>query len=110
MRLPCAEEAIVTRKKIEHYLLCFDHPTGRFKAEFFSGYGFSVDSWNVLADALTRHATAHDVAELVDSAFGTKYIIEGSLDAPDGRRPFVRVVWFVERGETAPRLVTAYPC
>ena len=96
MRLPCAEEVIVTRKKIEQYLLCFDHPTGRFKAEFFA--------------ALRRHATAHDVAEVVDSAFGTKYITEGLLDAPDGRHPFVRVVWFVERGETAPRLVTAYPC
>ncbi len=37
-----------------------------------------------------------------------KYILEGPLSAPDGRRPRVRTIWFAANGETTLRLVTAY--
>ena len=66
----------------------------------------------MLADALQRHAAEHDVVATEMTPFGTTYTIEGGLRAPDGRMPLVRVVWFIETGETgetAPRLVTAYP-
>ena len=110
MKLPDLGNAVVSREKVEGYLLSFAHRTGRFKAQFFADLEFSPDSWEVLADALKRHAAAYEVAESQDTEFGTRYIIEGALETPDGRAPGVRVVWFVERGETAPRLVTAYPC
>ena len=35
--------------------------------------------------------------------------VEGELPAPDGRRPRVRTVWQVDKGQIAPRLITAYP-
>ncbi|HUF46630.1 MAG TPA: hypothetical protein VMM93_02380, partial [Vicinamibacterales bacterium] len=35
--------------------------------------------------------------------------LSGKLIAPDGRTPLVRSVWFIERGEDVPRLVTAFP-
>ena len=38
-----------------------------------------------------------------------KYILEGTLAAPDGRVPHLRTVWFVTAGEVFPQLVTAYP-
>ena len=38
-----------------------------------------------------------------------RYIIEGELDAPDGRKPIVRVVWFIKTETDVPRLATAYP-
>jgi hypothetical protein len=63
----------------------------------------------VFAAALRRHAAEHAVVETEDTPFGTSYVVEGALAAPDGRMPRVRVIWFVERGETIPRLVTAYP-
>lgn len=109
MKVPNLESAKVPPEKIEGYLLSFMHPTGRSKAEFFSRFGFSADSWKVLADALLRHVAAHEVGKVKDSAFGTKYIVDGPLDAPDGRRPVIRAVWFVERGESTPRFVTAHP-
>ena len=109
MKLPHAAEAVVPQGKIADYLLSFEHPAGRFKASFFARFGFTGASWQTLARALTRHAEEHEIAESDDTAFGTRYAVDGALDAPDGRRPWVRVVWFVERGATAPRLVTAYP-
>jgi hypothetical protein len=39
----------------------------------------------------------------------TNYTIEGVLETPDGRNPYVRTVWTVEIGSDAPRFVTAYP-
>ena len=33
----------------------------------------------------------------------------GALSAPDGRSAQIRTVWQLDRGELAPRLITAYP-
>ena len=107
--MPGLEQAVVPREKVEGYLLSFTHRTGRSKAEFFSRFGFMAGSWEELARALVRHAAANEVAKTEDSAFGKRYIIEGPLDAPDGRSPLLRSVWFVEQGQTAPHFVTAYP-
>jgi hypothetical protein len=109
MKLPNHEQAIVPQRKITDYLLSSTHRDGRSKAAFFSRFGFSVEGWDVLAAALRRHAAEHPVVETEHTPFGTRYVVEGGLTAPDGRTPRVRVVWFIERGETIPRLVTAYP-
>ena len=44
-----------------------------------------------------------------DSPFGRRYIVDGALAAPDGRKLRVRVIWFIETSEDVPHLVTAYP-
>ena len=109
MRLPNREKTSVPREKIVDYLLSFVHKDGRAKAEFFTRFGFASESWEVLADALKSHAATHDVKKQEASPFGMRYIIEGELDAPDGRKPIVRVVWFIETETDVPRLATAYP-
>jgi hypothetical protein len=58
---------------------------------------------------LLTHAVTGDVVSASETAFGRKYLVQGPLSAPDGRRPNICSVWFVEIGEHAPRLVTAYP-
>jgi hypothetical protein len=44
-----------------------------------------------------------------ETGFGPRYEVEGKLHAPDGRSPLIRSVWQLDRGEVAPRLITAYP-
>lgn len=107
--LPHADRAVVPEHKVTGYLLSEAHPDGRGKARFFSGYGFSALEWQSLAAALRRHAEDHPVAEIVETAFGVRYVVDASLQAPDGRKPEVRTVWFIEREGASPRLVTAYP-
>ena len=109
MKLPNRNSSIVPQAKLTEYLLSASHPYGRHKAAFFMRFGFSRDSWEVLASALLTHASEHDVAAADDTHFGTRYTLEGRLRAPDGRTPIVRVVWFVEKGDDRPRLVTVYP-
>jgi len=36
-------------------------------------------------------------------------VIEGPLQAAEGRRPNLRSIWFIDTGMQTPRLVTAYP-
>jgi hypothetical protein len=109
MKLPNHLQAIVPERKVTEYLLSFTHPDGKAKAQFFVALGFVLDDWEVLAHALQAHAAVHEVAKVEQSPFGTRFVIEGQLTAPDGRRPQVRSVWFIDTGATIPRLVTAYP-
>ena len=91
------------------YLLSTSQVYGRHKAVFFPRFGFSVDAGEILARALREHASEHEVTAIEDSLFGRRYIVDGELSAADGRRPRVRVIWFMETGEDTPHLVTAYP-
>lgn len=109
MKLPHLAGAVVPEKKITAYLLSETHRDGRHKAVFFLRFGFAADSWETLAEALREHAADHEVAQIEDSPFGTRYVVEGIMKAPDGRTPAIRSVWFIETGEDTPRLVTAYP-
>ena len=109
MHLPQFEQVIIPQRKLTEYLLSRTHRDGRSKATFFESFGFTIEAWEVLADALRRHAAEHDVVTTEETPFGMSYTVEGALLAPDGRQPLVRVVWFIETGEAIPRLVTAYP-
>jgi hypothetical protein len=107
--LPQAHLAVVEERKITEYLLAPGHPAGRAKAAFFLRCGFRHADWTNLRDALRSHARSARVRSVIETEFGVKYILEGSLVAPNGRRPRIRAVWFVANGEPSPRLVTAYP-
>jgi len=108
-QLPLVSKALVPRKKIVGYLLSQSHSSGRDKAVFFEHFGFTLTSWETLAQALLQHATQHEIAKQEASPFGIRYVIEGPLQTPSGRIPQVRSVWFIETGEEAPHFVTAYP-
>ena len=109
MKLPHHESAVVPQTKITGYLLSPTHRDGRSKADFFTRFGFSADSWEELATALLRHAADHEVTRVEDSPFGTRYVVEGTMPAPDGRAPAICSIWFIETGEQIPQFVTAYP-
>jgi hypothetical protein len=109
MILPGAQPAEITEDKIKGYLLNPDHPDGATKARFFATMGFATETWLVLAEALRRLASATEVAKRIETGYGTKYIVDGLLETPSGRKPLVRTVWIVDRGREIARLVTAYP-
>jgi hypothetical protein len=108
-KLPNASRAEVSSDKILGYLLCLDHPDGISKARFFIRFGFTREDWVALADALKQHGRTHAVTNVVESAYGWRYIVEGEITTPDGRNPKIRTVWVVEKGRDVPRLITAHP-
>jgi hypothetical protein len=109
MELPNLELAEVSREKILEYLLNPLHPTGTGKSKFFISLGYSDQQWQHLAEALRNIAQHSPISQTVESVHGWKYIIDGTVDAPNGTSASVRTVWIIDRGAVAPRLVTAYP-
>lgn len=79
------------------------------KAQFFLRHGFSVEKWPNLAAALRQHASENDLTQREPTPLGERFVIDGPLELPDRSISLVRVVWFIETGETLPRLATAYP-
>ena len=109
MLLPNRDRAHVDRNKVTDYLLSLSHPDGSSKAEFFMSFGFKVEEWNILANALRTVGTSNPVVTTVESGYGVRYTVDGNMETPDSRNPSVRTVWFLESGKSAPRLITAYP-
>jgi len=109
MKLPHGDRLEIPQAKVVQYLLSSTHRAGRGKAGFFSAFGFQMSAWEVLADALRQQARDNLVTLSEGTPFGTRYIVEGPLVAPNGRQLQVRTVWFIDEGGQAPRFVTAYP-
>ena len=109
MKLPNVDQALVPEAKITRYLLDLTSPKGKSKAVFFRAFGFTIEQWQMMADALKQHAAAYEVASTEADEHGTRYVIEGALNTPDGRNPQVRAVWIIREDETEPSFVSAYP-
>lgn len=109
MKLPNAHLTIVDREKIVDYLLNPAHSDNGGKAKFFWGLGFTVEQWQVFAEALRTLARSFPVMERVESPHGIKYIVIGRIETASGRSQGVRTVWIMDKGNDNPRLVTAYP-
>lgn len=107
MELPFLERLRVDEAKIIGYLL--SQANGHGKAVFFSGFGFRVENWQELADAIKAQAGDNPVAAAVDSLYGIRYSVDGELQTPSGRRPRIRTVWILESGSEEPRFITAHP-
>jgi hypothetical protein len=108
-RLPNAADARLPLSKPTDCLLSLSHPVGRAKAGFFRRLGYDESAVLELERGLIAIATSRPVSESVTSSHGTKYIVDGVLNAPGGTRVWVRTVWIVEAGEDHPRFVAAYP-
>lgn len=105
MKLPNAHLSIVEREKISDYLLNPAHPENGGKAAFFAALGFDREDWQKLAATFQ----GVDVSKTMASPHGQKYVLDGRIESPSGKTPVVRTIWIVDRGQDAPRLVTAYP-
>ena len=108
-KLPNGDRAIVPEMKITRYLLDLTSKQGKSKAQFFIAFGFTMEAWEVLADALRSHAVTYDIAATRETPYGVHYVIEGALETPDGRNPIIKTVWKILDDEQIPSFVTAYP-
>lgn len=109
MKIPHREKAYIPSPKLHNYLLSKVHSIGKWKAGFFLSLGFDVTNVNELERHLIAIAHSVEVREVIPSAHGTKYVIDGLLQALDGRSVQVRTVWIIDVGEDRPRFVIAYP-
>jgi hypothetical protein len=109
MRLPNSRSIRIEKQKIVEYLLNPTHRYGASKARFFAQFGFGLDNWEILAEALRDHARKSHAVLRMDTPFGPRFAVDGVLETPSGERPRVRSVWQMDVGETSARLITVYP-
>ena len=109
MELPNRFEAFIPPQKLVGYLLSSTHAVGKGKAKFFRHFGFNELHADWLNDELLIVAHTATPIRTTTTPFGTKYVIDGTIDTPDGIMINVRTVWIIEEGEPRPRFVTAYP-
>ena len=103
------DDAIVPERKLTEYLLAPDHPVGGSKALLLHGAGFRSSDPGALAVALVDLAREGTIVGRTASDHGMKWIIDGRLRTPSGRRPTWRTVWMIGLGTAVPRFITAYP-
>jgi len=108
-RLPGIDVAIVGDAKLTDDLLNPTHPRGAAKARFLAGFGFALERLDEARQAFLRHARQNEMSASQLNRFGTIFEIEGPLPSPDGRNPRVRLVWMIDQGQSAPRLITMVP-
>ncbi len=109
MYLPNREKAYISKEKIANYLLSFSHPIGKHKAAFFTTVGFDITKPGTLIEVLEELAKETNVTKAVSTNFGTKYILDGYIQAPNNRIYLLRTVWMMENKADTAYLVTAYP-
>jgi len=78
---------------------------------FFALLGYSREDPERLMKDLRDVAEHGEVVSGAESVHGEKYVVDGSLSVhtQERRQWSIRTVWIIDRGEDAPRLVTAYP-
>lgn len=108
MRLP-ARDAIIRPDKLRDYLLSVAHPDGRGKAEYLGRLGYSQDTAGQLDAGLREQILCLDAQPGRPSPYGQKYEILGPLTGPNRSTAWVRTIWIILTGQTAPRLVTIIP-
>lgn len=107
--LPKADQAHIDDRKITEYLLSPDHQNGKHKAAFLRLFGFELSAWHLLRDALLKHALDNEAIFGETTPYGPTYEVSGPLSSPDGRNPFVLVIWMFRTGEEFPRLAAVVP-
>ena len=108
MELPNRQQVQIGRRKVTGYLLAVAHPVGGAKARYFESRGYSIDAPEQLEGTLQQVAAEGTVTKEEATEFGKKYVVEGSVVAPDGNPLMLATVWIVD-DEGVPVLVTAYP-
>lgn len=109
MKLPYRKNAYIPKAKLTTYLLSQTHAVGRFKSKYFRALGYDELNVNLLEEALRTVAQSQEVKEVLPTAYGTKYIIDGKIETPGGRAVKLRTVWILEEEQKRPRFITVYP-
>ncbi len=107
MQLPNLDRATVAPDKLRGYLLSPQHTTGRYKARFFRGLGYSAEDWEQLAADLLRIAREGE-AEPIPSPFGEKYRILGRWEGPGSRTATLVTIWIAVRDGLSGRVKMEY--
>lgn len=109
MKIPNPEAAIIDLEKLRSYLLNLKHPRGGSKARLLHHFGYSMSKASKLESDLRKYHLSADVADIIETKFGTRYIISSDVLTPSERALRLRSIWHIDNGSDVPRLITIVP-
>lgn len=109
MKLPYKEHAYIPPAKLLDYLLSETHSVGKSKSKYLRSSGFNEANIYLLKQGLISIAQSEDISEVINTPYGVKYVIDGSIRTPVEIVIRIRTIWIVDKQQTRPRFVTAYP-
>jgi hypothetical protein len=102
MKVPNADRAIITRDKLQEYLLNPQHKRGASKAKALLAMGYAADDWQTLENDLRQQHLGEDIMEEEENDYGTSYVIVANLIGPSGDTRLWRSVWQIDIGTDVP--------
>jgi hypothetical protein len=109
MVLPNSETAYVPIEKLTQYLLSPLHSVGKHKTRVLRSVGFDETNIALLENELLRLAKNENVLQMIETNYGMKYVLDGTISTPKGTTLNLKTIWIIEHGKTSPRFVTLYP-
>lgn len=107
--LPGADRAVVSRAKLEGYLLNPGHEIGRHKARVFAAaLGIHRGDWEYLRDRLRAGILGASAVSVRKTPWGRLFEAIIPVEGMNGQTRRVMTVWLVAPGDEAPRFVTGY--
>jgi hypothetical protein len=90
--LPNREAAFIQPQKLTGYLLSETHEIGQSKAKLLRAFGFNDNNVALLQQELLKIAYTQDIQEIIQTPHGTKYVLDGKIQAPSGRALYLRTI------------------
>jgi len=108
MRLPYADRAEVSLRKLRDYCLNPLHDEGKHKARVFSSaLGMTAADAEALRDLLLAAVRTQDAQIGFLDAYGQRYAVDLWVEWR-GKSAIIRSGWIVEHGSDIPRLTSCY--
>jgi hypothetical protein len=108
--VPEASKAFYQRRRLQEYILNFDHPDGKHKAQIFQDVlGIAAADWRYLGDQLVHGLPMAEIVNARVNRDGTmQFHVHIPVRGKNGRTVPVLSAWLI-RPSSVPELVTAYP-
>jgi uncharacterized protein DUF6883 len=108
MRVPHADRAQVSLRKLVDYCLNPQHDEGKHKARVFSSVlGMTAADAEALRDLLLEAVRACDAQPGYLDLYGQRYAVDFPVEWR-GRHAIIRSGWIVEHGSDVPRLTSCF--
>jgi hypothetical protein len=109
--LPSAKEAVQNPGRYTQYILDPENPVGGNKARLFQSIlGYNKSNYQSLVDQIAEGVTEDDAIDRGENEYGHNYRVDiPDVEGPNGKTATVRTNWFIDKGSTIPRLISAWP-
>ena len=108
-RLPNAEKAAIDSEKLHDYIPSFATSSGTLQSSFLPKAGVFHRKLESLRITSERADPFPRCSRIDESRYGQKFIVEGIMVSPTGKKVQIITVWVILKGESIPRFITAYP-